>query len=78
MFGRGFPLGGMMNRSPSMAEVPTHWGFYFRVADVRAGAERVKTHGGQVINGPMEVPGGEWIVNCVDPQGAHFSLHHKH
>jgi predicted enzyme related to lactoylglutathione lyase len=24
--------------------------------------------------GPMEVPGGAWIVNCLDPQGAHFSL----
>ncbi|HET9538942.1 MAG TPA: VOC family protein, partial [Mesorhizobium sp.] len=26
------------------------------------------------LNGPMEVPGGSWIVNCVDPQGAMFSL----
>jgi predicted enzyme related to lactoylglutathione lyase len=25
----------------------------------------------------MEVPGGDWIVNCMDPQGAAFSMHHK-
>jgi len=22
----------------------------------------------------MEVPGGSWIVQCQDPQGAHFAL----
>jgi predicted enzyme related to lactoylglutathione lyase len=77
MFGRAFPLGGMMTKTAEMAQVPTHWGFYFRVPDVRAGAELVKASGGQVINPPMEVPGGDWIVQCRDPKGAAFSLHHK-
>jgi uncharacterized protein len=77
MFGRSSPLGGMMNKTPDMAQVPVHWGFYFRVEDVNSGAERVKANGGQILNGPMEVPGGDWIVNCMDPQGAAFSLHHK-
>ncbi|MGA8412896.1 MAG: VOC family protein, partial [Xanthobacteraceae bacterium] len=27
-----------------------------------------------IINGPMEVPGGSWIVQCKDPQGAMFAL----
>ena len=27
--------------------------------------------------GPMEVPGGDWVVNAMDPQGAAFSLHAK-
>ncbi len=36
--------------------------------------ERLKQSGGTVINGPMEVPGGEWIVQGLDPQGAMFSL----
>jgi predicted enzyme related to lactoylglutathione lyase len=22
----------------------------------------------------MEVPGGKWILNCIDPQGAMFAL----
>ena len=30
--------------------------------------------GGKIINGPMEVPGGSWIVQCKDPQGAMFAL----
>jgi predicted enzyme related to lactoylglutathione lyase len=77
MFGRTFPLGGMMKKQPELAQVPPYWGLYFRVADVNAGGERVKANGGQVLNGPMEVPGGDWIVNCMDPQGALFSLHHR-
>jgi predicted enzyme related to lactoylglutathione lyase len=77
MFGRSFPLGGMMNKPKEMAQVPPHWGLYFRVPDVHAGLERVKANGGKVLNGPMEVPGGDWIVNCMDPQGAAFSLHHR-
>jgi predicted enzyme related to lactoylglutathione lyase len=60
-----------------MAQVPPYWGLYFHVPDVNSGAERVKAHGGQVLNGPMEVPGGDWIVTGIDPQGASFSLFHK-
>jgi hypothetical protein len=37
----------------------------------------VKANGGKILNGPMEVPGGDWVVNCMDPQGAAFSLHHR-
>ena len=76
MFGRGFPMGGMMKKPDAMSAAPPHWGLYFRVADVHAGAERVKANGGQILNGPMEVPGSQWVVNCIDPQGAAFSLHH--
>ena len=77
MFGRTFPLGGMMNKPAELAQVPPNWGVYFRVAEINAAADRVKTNGGQVLNGPMEVPGGDHIVNCLDPQGAAFSLHAK-
>jgi predicted enzyme related to lactoylglutathione lyase len=77
MFSRSFMLGGMMKKPPALAQVPPHWGLYFRVPDVHAAAERAKANGGQVLNGPMEVPGGDWIVNCMDPQGAAFSMHHK-
>lgn len=77
MFARTFALGGMMNKPPEMVQAPSYWGLYFLVPDVHAGAERVKTHGGKVLNGPMQVPGGDWIVNCMDPQGGTFSLHHR-
>lgn len=73
IFGRDFRLGGIMTKPPAIAQ--SYWGLYFRVGDVDRGAERVKTLGGHIANGPTEVPGGERIVQCVDPQGALFSLH---
>lgn len=75
MFGGKHELGGMMNKPQELAHVPPHWGIYFKVPDVDAAAEKIKAHGGQVLNGPMEVPGGSRIVNAMDPQGAAFSLH---
>lgn len=77
IFARQWDLGGIMNKPPEMANLPPHWGLYFRVADVASAAERVKANGGQVLSGPMEVPGGDLIVNCLDPQGASFSLHQR-
>jgi hypothetical protein len=70
-------IGGMMNKPPEMAQVPPHWMIYFRVPDINAAVERIKANGGQILNGPMEVPGGDWVVNAMDPQGAAFSLHAK-
>ena len=78
MFGRELgPMGGMMNKPPEMAAVPPNWLYYFRVPDVNAAIERVNANGGKILNGPMEVPGGDWIVQAMDPQGAAFALHHK-
>jgi len=68
-------IGGMMNKPPEMAQVPPYWMIYFRVPEINAAIERVKAAGGQILNGPTEVPGGDWIVNAMDPQGAAFSLH---
>jgi predicted enzyme related to lactoylglutathione lyase len=78
MFGRGLgPMGGMMNKPPEMANVPPNWLYYFRVPDVHAAVERVMANGGKILNGPMEVPGGDWIVQAMDPQGAAFALYQK-
>jgi predicted enzyme related to lactoylglutathione lyase len=68
-------IGGMMNKPPELAHVPPNWQIYFLVPDITAAVERIKANGGQILNGPMEVPGGDWIVNGMDPQGAAFSLH---
>lgn len=74
MYGRsGIRLGGIFNKTPQMPGPPA-WLHYIMVDDVDAAAERVKAAGGQVINGPMEVPGGDWIAQCVDPQGAMFAV----
>lgn len=68
----GPAIGGMMTKVPEMPMA--YWGYYVNVEAIDAAAERVKTGGGQIVNGPHEVPGGAWIINCVDPQGAYFSL----
>ena len=70
-------IGGMMNKPPEMAHVPPNWQIYFLVPDIDAAAERIKANGGQILNGPMEVPGGDQVLNAMDPQGAAFSLHAK-
>ncbi|MGZ9021133.1 MAG: VOC family protein, partial [Rhodoplanes sp.] len=31
-------------------------------------------NGGGILTGPLQVPGGSWIVQCMDPQGAMFAL----
>ena len=41
---------------------------------IAAAKELIEAQGGQVINGPMQVPGDGWIVQGIDPQGALFSL----
>ena len=68
-------IGGMMNKPPEMADVPPNWQIYFLVPEINAAVERIKANGGRILNGPMEVPGGDWVVNAMDPQGAAFSLH---
>jgi predicted enzyme related to lactoylglutathione lyase len=69
---RGQTIGGICAKSP---EVPVPlWLYYFNVRDINAAVERVKAGGGQVLEGPVEAPGGNWIARCFDPQGAMFAL----
>ena len=75
MFGMGGKVfGGIFNKPKQMAG-PSNWLPYIRVPDAKKTAVALKGAGGQVINGPMEVPGGDWIVQAVDPQGAMFAVH---
>ena len=48
--------------------------FYFVVQGIDAARARIEASGGTVGHGPMEVPGGAWIVGGKDPQGAAFAL----
>lgn len=50
------------------------WNYYIHVGDIDTATASVKAGGGQVLMGPMEVPGGDWVINGIDPQGAPFSL----
>lgn len=68
----GVQTGGMMDAAPGMGG--PRWNYYFTVPDVDTALERVRAGGGQVINGPYEVPGGSRVAICIDPQGAMFAL----
>ncbi len=64
--------GGMVTKT---AETPApFWLYYFNVDAIDAAAERVKSAGGQGVNGPHQVPGGGWVLQALDPQGARFAL----
>jgi predicted enzyme related to lactoylglutathione lyase len=62
----------MFTKPPTMP-APA-WLYYFNVSDLDAAAQRVQAGGGQILLGPVEVPGGSSIVQCADPQGAMFAL----
>jgi predicted enzyme related to lactoylglutathione lyase len=64
--------GGMMTKMPQSPR--PFWLYYFNVDAIDAASMRVKDAGGQIINGPMPVPGERWIVQGLDPQGAMFAL----
>ncbi len=77
MYGwKGITLGGMYNKPAGMA-APSHWLPYILVVDSKKIAETVQKLGGRVVHGPMEVPGGDWVVQCLDPQGVLFAAHSK-
>ncbi len=68
----GEMTGGMMTK-PEAVPAP-FWLYYFIVDGIDAAASRVLEGGGKVLNGPHQVPGGSWIINCQDPQGVLFAL----
>jgi len=70
--GEEMPVGGMMTKMP---ETPAPmWLYYFTVEALDAAMERAASAGGKLLMGPHEVPGGQWIAQYFDPQGAMFAL----
>ena len=69
---RGTTIGAVM---PKPAQLPVSmWTYYIGVDDIDRALDAIKAGGGQLLNGPMEIPGGEFAVNAMDPQGASFGL----
>ncbi len=65
-------IGAIMPLLP-MAPQPG-WRFYFRVADIDAAGAKIVAAGGQIVHGPSEVPGGDHIINGIDPLGISFAV----
>ena len=68
----GVGIGAIMKAPPNVPN--SIWNHYIGVVDIDRAAEAVSAGGGQVANGPMEIPGGEYALNAIDPQGATFGL----
>jgi uncharacterized protein len=69
----GNSMGGMMKRP---AQMPVSaWNFYFRTDDTHTRTELATKNGAKVINGPIEVPGGDWVSTLLDPQGGTYSIY---
>ena len=68
----GIGIGAVMPRMPQMPV--SLWTYYVGVDDIDRAASAITDGGGQVLNGPMDIPGGEYALNAMDPQGAAFGL----
>ena len=68
----GTMIGAVM---PKMPDMPASlWSYYIGVDDIDRAAAAVTDGGGKILQGPMEIPGGEFALNGLDPQGAAFGL----
>ncbi len=69
----GGPMVGGMFKKTDSVPVPC-WLYYFNVDNITAAVARNEAAGGRLLNGPHQVPGGSWIAQFLDPQGAPFAL----
>lgn len=80
LWGRdGTQMGGMMTMPPGMKTpdgraVPPSWLYYVTTPDLDDAIARGKAKGARILQGPIEVPGGQRIVQMLDPQGAAIGL----
>ena len=60
---------------PKLPQMPVSlWSFYIGVDDIDRATTAIRDAGGQVTVEPMEIPGGDYSTNAIDPQGAPFGL----
>lgn len=67
----GTNIGAVM---PVVMNARPGWQVYFGTDDIDAALARLKAAGGSVIQGPDQIPGGNYAVVAEDPAGARFGL----
>jgi predicted enzyme related to lactoylglutathione lyase len=67
----GGVIGAVMKAPPG--ETPG-WNYFFRVGDIDEAKLRIEEAGGSIVQEPMEVPGGDFVIYAKDPQGAKFGV----
>ena len=75
MYSRNGRMLGGIYKKPAKMVGPSNWLPYVLVPDSKKAVAATKKGGGQIVNGPMEVPGGDWIAIGIDPQGGTFAVH---
>jgi predicted enzyme related to lactoylglutathione lyase len=76
LFGKGTTqMGGAFIRAKHLAPNWPRWLVYLAVPSVTAAVEAAKAAGGQILNGPHQVPGGNWIAQVTDSHGVPVALH---
>ena len=68
----GVNIGAIMRKPPQRPV--SAWSYYIGVDDIDRAIQAITEGGGQVLNGPNEIPGGEFALNAMDPQGAAFGI----
>jgi uncharacterized protein len=68
-------IGAIMPKLPMVPALPmAAWNIYFRVADIDAAVATLNAKGGNLLQDVTEIPGGEYSLTAMDPQGAAFGL----
>jgi predicted enzyme related to lactoylglutathione lyase len=65
-------IGAVMRKPPQLPV--SAWSYYIGVDDIDRAVSAIQAGGGRILNGPMEIPGGEFALNGLDPHGAAFGL----
>ena len=70
----GLDVAGIMAIPPDAKGMPPAWGSYVTVDNVEARVEKVKSLGGKLCHGPMDIPNIGRIAVITDPQGATLTM----
>ncbi len=71
----GVGIGAIMGSFPDAAgKRGSLWTFFIGVDEIDRAIAAVSSGGGKIVNGPHQIPGGEFTVHAIDPQGATVGL----
>jgi predicted enzyme related to lactoylglutathione lyase len=70
----GKPIGGMFQKTPEMAQVPTHWGSYVAVENVDESAAKATELGATMVVPLMDIPNVGRFCAIKDPTGGVISM----
>ena len=68
-------LGGVFKRPADLPPSWPHWLVYVAVPSVTAAVAAAVAAGGQLLTGPHQVPGGNWVAQLIDSHGVPLAVH---